>query len=65
MLLSESFCIVNKLEEKINNIPGPKAATLKTKLNDIFSKNKGLKVLHKINKVLLGKAVVVQLDKIY
>ena len=47
MLLSESVCLINELEEKINIIPGPKGATLKTKLNDIFSKNKGLQILRK------------------
>ncbi|KAL4098928.1 hypothetical protein QTP88_023441 [Uroleucon formosanum] len=61
----ESFCLISELEEKINIISGPKGATLKTKLNDIFSKNKGLTVLRNINKVLLGEAEVVQLDQNY
>jgi len=45
ILLYEIFCLISELEEKINIIPGPKGtgATSKTKLNDIFSNNKGLK----------------------
>lgn len=65
ILLSESICLISELEEKINIIPRPKGATLKTKLNDIFSKNKGLKILRKINKVLLGETEAVELDENY
>jgi hypothetical protein len=65
MLLSESFCLVKELGEKINIIPGPKGSTLKTKLNYIFSKNKGLKILRKVNKVLLGEVKAFQLDENY
>jgi len=65
MVLSESFCLISESEEKINIIDGPKGATLKTKLNDIFSKNKGLKILRKINKVLLGETEAVELNENY
>lgn len=39
-----SFSLVNKLLKKINVIPKLKEEILKTKLNDIFSKNKSLKI---------------------
>lgn len=54
---------LSELEEKINIILRPKEATIKTKPNCILSKNKGLNVLRKINKVLLGE--VAQFDEIY
>jgi len=44
-------------------IPGPKGTTLKIKINYIISKNKGLKVLLKCNKVLLVEEV--KLNEIY
>jgi len=47
LTLYDSFLLINKLEEKINVIPGPNVAKLNAKLNDFFLKNKGLKVERK------------------
>lgn len=62
MTLNESFSIIDELKEKIHVIPGSKGA-IKTKLDDIFNKNKELEVLRQINTVLLGKNI--QLNDIY
>lgn len=51
VFLSKSFSLINKFKQKINIILGRKWATLKTKLNYIFSKDTRLKVLRKINNV--------------
>ncbi|XP_060860851.1 uncharacterized protein LOC132938173 [Metopolophium dirhodum] len=59
----ESISIINKTKEKINSIPGSKGATLATKLNELYNKNEGLKILRKINSVLLGENV--QLEDLY
>lgn len=42
MLLSESYCLIRELDEEIIIISGPKREIIKTKLNDIFSKNNDL-----------------------
>ncbi|XP_025425430.1 uncharacterized protein LOC112694238 [Sipha flava] len=63
MTLHESFSIIDETKEKINSIPGPKGATLTTKLNELSNKNKGLEILQKINAVLSGENV--QLEDVY
>ncbi|XP_022183214.1 uncharacterized protein LOC111042824 [Myzus persicae] len=63
MTLHESFSIIDEIKEKINSIPGPKGATLTTKLNELSNKNKGLEILRKINAVLSGENV--QLEDVY
>jgi len=55
--------IIDKTKEKIHSIPGLKGATLTTKLNELSNKNEGLKILRKINSILLGENV--QLEDLY
>lgn len=63
MTLHESFSIIDEMKEKICSIPGSKGETLKTKLNELSNKNKGLEILRKINAILLGENV--QFEDIY
>jgi len=61
MTLHESFLIINETKEKIHSIPGSKGSTFTTKLNELSNKNEGLnlKILRKMNSVLLGENVQV------
>jgi hypothetical protein len=63
MTLHESFSIIDETKEKMHSILGSKGATLTTKLNELSNKNEGLKILRKINSVLLSKNV--QLEDFY
>jgi len=51
-----------EIKEKIQAIPRSKGTILKTKLHDLFNKNKGLEILRQINAILLGENDSIQLD---